>query len=356
MAFELSVSGKIISNGKRRHQAMTHQSSVAWLVGERHLQFRDVALDDSSLAPDGVLAQTQFSCISPGTEIAAFVGLPPLRPMRLYPRLVGYCNVARVLAVGAAVETFTPGDIIYTHQSHRSHFICRTSEVLAVLDHPASPGELIQLAPMYLYHLSYNALLRAGFFPGMRVAVIGLGCLGLTALQLLLAFSTPTVGLTARDPGLFAAHRGSLCDICDSAAASDSSFDIVVVTSNAWRDWKRALELARKGGTIASLAFPGRGESTLDYNPLDSQYTYDKQLNLIFCGDSRDLDVEPWDLRFTLKRNCQYLLTLIAAGRLQSTKLISAVASWHELPQIYEDMADRRNSSVTNVLDWTLDG
>jgi NADPH:quinone reductase-like Zn-dependent oxidoreductase len=331
-----------------------HRSHVAWLNNKHSLQFLDEELDDSRMKPSQVLAETLYSCISPGTEIAAFLGLPPLRPMRVYPRLVGYCNVARVLASGNEAGTVKPGDIIYTHQSHRSHFICTETQISGILNPAARRDDLIALAPMYLYHLSYNALLKAKFFPGMRVAVVGLGCLGLTTLQLLSALSAPTVGFTRRDVGPFAPYRDALSDIRRlDAGGDDGTFDVVIVTSNSWRDWERALQLARKGGTVASLSFPGRGEQAPDLNPLDSRYTYDKQLELVFCGYSPDLDVEPWDIRFTLKRNSAYLLKLITAGRLPSSRLVSFVAPWQDLKKTYEAIADRNNNIVTAVLDWT---
>lgn len=333
---------------------MTLRSYVAWLNDKHSLQFLEENIDTSNLEHGQILAETLYSCISPGTEIAAFLGLPPLRPMRVYPRLVGYCNVAKVLASGKEAGPFKPGDIIYTHQSHRSHFICTETQVSGFLDPAATRDDLIAVAPMYLYHLSYNALLKAEFFPGMRVAVVGLGCLGLTALQLLSAFSAPAVGFTHRDVGLFAPYISALSDIRNlNTSGGDGTFDIVILTSNSWRDWERALQLTRKGGTVASLSFPGRGEAAPEFNPLDSRYTYDKQLKLVFCGYSPDLDVEPWDIRFTLKRNSNYLLELIAAGRLPSSRLVSLVAPWHELKKTYEAIADRKNNVVTAVLDWT---
>ena len=50
-----------------------------------------------------------MTAISPGTELAAYVGLPPLRDGPAYPRLQGYCNVGRVLTVGERVRHLVPG-------------------------------------------------------------------------------------------------------------------------------------------------------------------------------------------------------------------------------------------------------
>jgi len=66
---------------------MMHRSHVAWLNNKHSLQFLDEELDDSNMKPSQVLAETLYSCISPGTETAAFLGLSALttdaaRPIR----------------------------------------------------------------------------------------------------------------------------------------------------------------------------------------------------------------------------------------------------------------------------------
>src|SRR5438045_3486196 len=88
------------------------------------LMKKEVELDDRNLGPSHVLAETRYSVVSTGTEIAAWLGKPPLRPSKAYPRPVGYCNLARVLGVGSAISDVSPGDHILTHQSHRTAFIC----------------------------------------------------------------------------------------------------------------------------------------------------------------------------------------------------------------------------------------
>ena len=64
---------------------------------------------DERLGPNDVLGETEVSAISTGTELAAWCGKPPLRPSRAYPRLVGYCNLAIVTAVGSAVSSIARG-------------------------------------------------------------------------------------------------------------------------------------------------------------------------------------------------------------------------------------------------------
>src|SRR5689334_8047017 len=107
------------------------ESAVYELTGPRNLVIRSSTLDLMGLNETQIAGKTLVSVLSPGTELAAYRGDPPLRPGNPYPRLVGYCNVASVLAAGSAVSDLRPGDRVITFQSHRSAFICAASEVVA---------------------------------------------------------------------------------------------------------------------------------------------------------------------------------------------------------------------------------
>ena len=103
-------------------------SRVASLISPGKVQFITEELS-FNLEENDILCESLVSVISPGTELAAYRGAPPLRPGVTYPRLVGYCNVARVLAKGVGVNNIELGDRVLTLQSHRSHFKIKTSEV-----------------------------------------------------------------------------------------------------------------------------------------------------------------------------------------------------------------------------------
>jgi threonine dehydrogenase-like Zn-dependent dehydrogenase len=136
-------------------------------------------------------------------------------------------------------------------------------------------------------------------------------------------------------------------------ATQGDGIDLVVITSNSWSDWRLALELARKGGVICVLGFPGRGEAPPDFNPLDSQYFYDKQLSLIACGYTSDLMTSPQDMRFTIRRNCSFLLDLILSSRLDPSALITEVRPWRDIEKVYASAASRTKPFFTGVLNWS---
>ncbi|MGV3757274.1 MAG: zinc-dependent alcohol dehydrogenase [Verrucomicrobiota bacterium] len=330
----------------------TITAQIARLLGPRQLVFEEQVLVAENLGPQEVLAETICSAISPGTELAAYLGEPPLRPGPIYPRVVGYCNVAEVKAVGLEVKDYQPGDRILSFQSHRSAFSCPAEKI--VLKLPATADAELA-ATTYLFHLGYNALLKGGFTPGHKVSVVGLGMLGLGTVALaansggqVTAYSEQADARTlATDLGAQNASTKS-----ESSKSNHATADLVISTSNRWDDWLLCLQLARKEGTIAVLGFPGRGQAPAPFNPLDSQYFYDKQLRVIACGMSPDLPVAPHELRFTVKRNCEFLLGQILAGKLAAEKLIGQRCDWAELPAVYDAMSASRTTRLTTILRW----
>ncbi|MCA9816334.1 MAG: hypothetical protein KC652_14545 [Cyanobacteria bacterium HKST-UBA01] len=322
-----------------------------------------------SLEPDELLAETVYSVVSPGTELAAWNGLP-LRSGSLYPRLLGYCNLARVTAVGDEVEEIGVGDFVLTHQSHRSSFVVSRGDVLLFFK-SLSQEKLKLLSATYLYHLGYCALLAGGYFPGNRVAVIGMGTLGFNLVELLQTFGCEPCLFSDQLPGpnlnatfaegskviskRIALDEGKIQDYFDGPLGSQmglDGFDLIVNTSNLWRDHLLALKLARTGGTIVCLGFPGRGQSDLKFNPLEAEYFYDKQLTIKHCGHVPSGDVAAIDNRFNLKRNLAYLASLILSGQLNPSAIYSIESDWRELESVYRQLSNREPGQYSAILSW----
>jgi threonine dehydrogenase-like Zn-dependent dehydrogenase len=332
---------------------------IVELHGPRDLAIVTQSLDVEHLQGNQVAAETLFSAISPGTEVAAYRGDPPLRPSKVYPRVMGYCNVARIIAIGDSVTRYAVGDVILNFQSHRTAFICTEESIVARIP---PDTDLEAAATTYLFHLGYNALLRGEFMPGMNVAVVGLGTLGITTCALAASSGGRVYAFSSQPESLELAHRlgcrkvfkKDLGDIVGQVTQDTDGLgiDIVVSTSNSWDDWRLTLQLARKGGKVCVIGFPGRTQPIPDFNPLDSQYFYDKQLALIACGMTPDREIDPSEIRFTIKRNCEYLLDLVRSGKLPARALISESVPWHQIQSVYETLSQRKKGYLTCVLRW----
>jgi threonine dehydrogenase-like Zn-dependent dehydrogenase len=280
--------------------------------------------------------------------------------MKVYPRVVGYCHVGRVLAVGADVEYPVPGDRVLTYQSHRSACVIPAGNIAAVLPETLDP---VAASTAYLFHLGYNALLKADIRAGMHVAVVGLGVLGLTSTALAVQAGAEVYAFSnhqeAREKASAFGAKAVFAKDGRDRIASDLNdltrgvgVDVVISTSNSWYDWELTMELVRRGGTIAVLGFPGRGQMRWEQNPLDSRWFYDKQLTLIACGFSPNLDVSPCDVRFTQVRNMAWLLDRIGAGRLPGRELVTDVLPAADLTRAYERLEAREPGLLTLSLEW----
>lgn len=313
---------------------------------------------NTSLAPNDVLAQTVYSAISPGTELAAYRGDPPLRPMKVYPRVNGYCNVAKVLAKGSEVNSVEIGDYILTGQSHRSAFITTENDIyLSFKEGEANPA---QVCTTYLYHLGYMAINTANYFPGMFVSVIGIGTLGYTTASLLKAFGCQPFLFTGQNnltQKLSKSGFNYILDKSDNSLQkvkniSGAGVDVVINTTNSWDDYEMGMKMARYKATMVHLGFPGRTQPQPPFNPLDSKYFYDKQLTIQSCGYVTELDIPPHDVRFTIKRNLYYLFSLIKDGVINPDEIISFTKNWDELESAYNELLNRDKPVFTGILEW----
>ncbi|HLY08068.1 MAG TPA: zinc-binding alcohol dehydrogenase [Planctomycetota bacterium] len=322
----------------------TISAAVYELRGPRQLEIRSEPVDPETLGPRDIAARTRISVVSPGTETAAWRGDPPLRPGNVYPRLVGYCNLAEVIAVGSEVRGTSIGDLILTHQPHRSAFRCPAADILtrAPADVPSA-----EAATTYLFQLGYNALLKGGCKPGTTVGVLGLGVIGLATVALARQLGATVIAYTNQEPAADLARRwGAKAFRKDAAGLEPRAVDLLITTSGSWSDWRLALAQTRKEGTIGVLGFPGRTDGLPTFNPLASEYFYDAQLRIIACGQSPEPEV---------RRNCEFLLDLIRSRRLPAGDLLENRVPWKGLAAAY-DRLSRRETYRTVALDWSLDG
>jgi 2-desacetyl-2-hydroxyethyl bacteriochlorophyllide A dehydrogenase len=306
-------------------------------------------------ADDDILAETVYTAISPGTELAAWLGKPPLRPGNIYPRLQGYCNLARVIKLGGKVTDITVGDWVLTHQSHRSHFVVKPDDILA--NWSCMSDDMAQkVVTSYLFHLGYSALLKASYFPGHKLGVVGFGALGYATTELTASFGGSPIVITSRpklaetylNPHATFIEKNSHC-----CSEIHNSLDIVINTSDSWEDYLLGLKLLRVGGKMILLGFPGRGLKSPEFNPFDSSLLYDKQLSISYAGYVTEKHVNEIDVRFNLRRNMEYLSNLIVNERISTSAFSGLVVGWKDLGFLYEKLDARTSDYLGGILKWT---
>ncbi|MBO7375952.1 MAG: zinc-binding dehydrogenase, partial [Clostridia bacterium] len=151
------------------------------------------------LKPGEVRVKTKYTAISSGTERANLVGEVNISGVRRlcngnFPRKVGYCGVGTVVETGSAVREVRPGQrvIIYFGKHCEYNVIPEEKAV------PITPESLTdeEAALMVIGCFPENAIRKTRLELGESVSVVGLGILGILAVQFARAAgATPVIGV-----------------------------------------------------------------------------------------------------------------------------------------------------------------
>ena len=128
--------------------------------------------------------------------------------------------------------------------------------------------------------------------------------------------------------------------------------DIVVLTANAWTAYRESLEMARRGGRISMLGFPGRAQPFPDFNPLDMRWIYGKQLTLTGAGHLPRVNCAASDLRFNLQRNIAFILDRMAAKELDLGSIISHRFPYSRMQEAYDLARQHAKELSAAVFHW----
>jgi predicted dehydrogenase/threonine dehydrogenase-like Zn-dependent dehydrogenase len=318
-----------------------------------------------SVRPGHLLVQSSRTLVSPGTErmLVEFgkasllakarsqperVGqvLTKIRTDGLVPTLetvfsrldeplpLGYCNVGRVVAVGNGVAGFAAGDRVASNGPH-AEVVCVPATLAArvpeVVDDEAASFTVPGAIALQGIRLLEPTL-------GESFAVVGLGLLGMLALQLLRAHGARVIGIDV-DPARCELARALGCDA--TAVASRASairaaqvfsrergVDGVLITASAKNDdiVHQAASMCRKRGRIVLV-----GVVDLDLRRGDF---YEKELSFqVSCSygpgrydpayEAAARDYPLPFVRWTAARNFEAVLEALADKRIEVAPLVS---------------------------------
>lgn len=165
-----------------------YHTTALWFTGPYHVTVRDEVL--RPLGPSEVCVHTLVSGISHGTEMLAYRGqvpptlaldLPTLAGSFAFPLKYGYAAVGEVIEVGAAVDRYRVGDLVFALHPHQQLLQLPTTLVARL------PTGLDPLLGVFMANvetaltISFDTPLRLG----ETVVLFGQGVVGLLTLQLL---------------------------------------------------------------------------------------------------------------------------------------------------------------------------
>ncbi len=231
----------------------TDRARALWISGAGRCELRETDL--GPLAPGHVRIRTRYSGISRGTERLVFGGAVPQSEharMRApfqdgtfaFPVKFGYCASGTVIAG----DGHAPGTRVFALHPHQDLFDVPATSATPVPDDV--PDMAVPLAAHF--ETAINALWDHPARIGDRVAVVGLGAVGLCLTRLLAA--TPGIELAGIDPSPAARARANIT----SEIAGDC--DLVFHCSGTAAGLERAIALAGFEATVVELSWYGTRE------------------------------------------------------------------------------------------------
>ena len=332
----------------------------AFIHGQRDLRLDFVTLEDENLGANEIIVRTEVTALSTGTDIGNYLGDSKYIPRCPgYPRPVGYSNVGRIVGIGSAVHDFRVGQRVFATKRHASAYRAQTSDLVLPIGDSVDSDDA-SLA--YLAQLSLSALRQARYQSGETVAIVGLGVIGLAGVGMARALGARTIAIGNSELRLavakkLGAHR-TILDEGDSdyegtqEQCSDNLPDIVILAADSWSAYRTAMRCVRYNGRVAILGFPGRWEGPPPFNPLDPAWIWAKHLSVLGSGFDHHHDCEPWERRFTTRRNLKCILDLMEDGTLSLSPVITHRVPAASVKDIYELAAARSKELITAVFDW----
>ena len=325
----------------------------AMLFGARDLRFVEEEIEASRPGIGEVVVTAEITALSTGTDLGNYEGRATEVPGAPdYPRSVGYSHVGTVTAAGQGAE-WKVGERVFSTRPHQSAYLAGAGELLVSVPEGVDPAGA-SLA--YLTQLGMAGMRQARYEAGERVAVIGLGVIGLCTVAVAAAMGArvTAIGNSPFRNALATAMGAGAAITSGDAEVENLKSDLVVLTANPWAAYRDAIAAARHGGRISILGFPGRAQAPPGFNPLDASWLYAKQLTLMGSGFSPRTAAEPHEVAFNLRRNLELIFDYMRSGRLPLERIITHRMPWREMRDAYDLALGRSKEMAAAVFEWGI--
>jgi len=271
------------------------------------------------------------------------------------PIPLGYCNAGRVVEVGPGVTSFAVGDRVVSNGPH-AEVVAVPNTLCAKIPDGVSDEEAA-FTPLAAIALQGVRLAQPTL--GERVAVFGLGLIGLMAVQVLRANGCRVLGLDfdARKLELACGYGAEVVNLAagEDAVAAGLAFSdgrgvdaVIIAASTKSNDpVTQAAKMSRKRGRIVLVGVTGLELDRADF--------YEKELSFqVSCSygpgrydpnyEERAQDYPFGFVRWTEQRNFEAVLGLMADGGLNVRELITHRFDIGEAQKAYDALTDDRSA------------
>ena len=335
--------------------------------------FEDTLIFDPAASPTVTLVITTagargrsratLTAVDVGTAPPTIAGLP-LTELNAQGWNVGYSAAGEVIAVGEGITDLVPGDLVAcagAGQANHADYVGVKRNLVCRI--PAGcPVNLAASATVGT--IAMQGVRRAAPQLGERICVLGLGLIGQITAQLLRVAGCEVVGLDldpkrveraralgmpygASDPEALKAL------VRDATGGRGADKTLITAATKSHAVVNLAMDLTRMKGTVVIVGDVGM--------KLERESFYRKEIDLLMStsyGPGRydpSYEVDGHDypfgyVRWTLNRNMQTYLDLVARGRIDIQSLIDRVISVDEAPEAYRTLADAGDELPLGVL------
>ncbi len=306
-----------------------------------------------------VQVKVEKSLISAGTEKAYLSGSD--NTAKKFPSVPGYSSVGYVTKIGKAVTDFKVGDrVCVEYGGHANYNVKAASSVVKIPDEVSfEEAVFFRLASFPLL-----AIRRAQLEIGESVVVIGLGMLGLFAVQLAkIGGGLPVIAVGNRDirKNLAKQFGADYVFSPDEPDLTKKIYDItlqetkvkganvVVETSGSESGLLQALECTSKRARVLV-----NGCNRVMTQPIDFyQLVHLRGVNIIGAHDKTRMPYNSTAGNWTAKRDYITLLGLMKDKRLKTEPILSEIVSPEKAGETYERLLNDREFPLGVVFDWT---
>ena len=318
---------------------------------------RKIEVQSFDLPPvpdNGILVKNDITAVSVGTEIHNYLhGGEPGRPPS-FPRGTGYCNTGLVLEVGKHISNIHAGDRIAGQGNHASHAVLTNHFRKVPANVPAKSAVYLVMCAIAMHgHRVGNPKL------GESVAITGMGIVGqLAATFAKLAGAYPVIAIDlntfrlqkAKDRGIDIClnpnETNNLTETVQSHCVTDG-VDLLIEATGIPAVYPSALQLPRLGGRFLALGSP-RGSVEVSFLP----DIHLREITVLGAHQPKTPDEPHMYYPWTKERDRDFILTLMAQGKLPIEDLITHTAKPDACQDIYTMLADNPQDALGVIFEW----
>ena len=310
-----------------------------------------------------VMVKTCYSTVSCGTERANITGEANISvaegPSVSFPRYAGYSSSGIIVEKGAAVKDLAIGDrVVVSWGSHKSYNTVDAANVTKV------ESEKITMAEAALMHIgtfSMGAIRKTRLEIGESALVMGLGILGLFAVQLLRAAgAAPIIAVDpVKERRDIALNLGAdyVFDPTEEEFvgkvrhAAGKGVAVAIEVTGIGVGLNQALDCMARYGRVALLGCTRESDFTVDYY----RKVHGPGITLIGAHTQARPTVESHPGWFTQRDDIRAIMRLCEHGRMDLGKMILETHDPFECKEVYERLVKDRCFPPVVQFKWTGD-